>query len=415
MLHLRALSRSACCLGLRLGRASAPASSPTSVALQQATGIATAGKWWKGLLDEYGGAATRLATSVGVSQDGEDKESGGRGVHTGRFLLKAQQQGSTFNNSDVTAREAGRPKSGGTGGAVADGSGGYTLLAAAHLGLAATCFVAPEAVANLFFPDAAMPQGLEAQPLVKMLGCGAGLGSATSLGLKQLADGGQLASPTAQRLQLGLMGFSTGEPVAVIQGAIALHALYSASISGTALLAGAATMGVTLLVPLNHYVVTNKGLKLGEAVTSYFGAVPDHFKVTGVQSGLYSLLTPVLALAGAGYLLAPGSTLAQVFGVVKGVDAYFWWQCIGAALMTVAPAATFSLKLADEGRLDQPVAKTLNAGVMATALGHLAVMGPIMASNQGGPALPWVVGAWATALATGGLGMFGGGAAKAAA
>lgn len=104
--------------------------------------------------------------------------------------------------------------------------------------------------------------------------------------------------------------------------------------------------------------MTNKGLKLGEAVSSYFGAVPDHFKcaggglqgrvavqwsgvercntlgraathidwcytsvlalhrrrVTGVQSGLYSLLTPVLALAGAGYLLAPGSTLAQVIG-----------------------------------------------------------------------------------------------------
>lgn len=63
-----------------------------------------------------------------------------------------------------------------------------------------------------------MPQGLEAQALVKMLGCGAALGSATSLGLKQLADGGQLASPTAQRLQLGLMGFSTGEPAAVLQG-----------------------------------------------------------------------------------------------------------------------------------------------------------------------------------------------------
>jgi hypothetical protein len=39
----------------------------------------------------------------------------------------------------------------------------------------------------------------------------------------------------------------------------------------------------------------------------------------------------------------------------------------------------------------------------------------MMASNQGGPALPWAVAAWATALVTGGLGMFGGGAAKAAA
>lgn len=91
MLPLRALSRSACCLGLRLDRTSAPASSPTSVALEQATGIATASKWWKGLLDEYGGAATRLATSVGVSQDGEDKEKGGRGVHTGAEAFQPTQ------------------------------------------------------------------------------------------------------------------------------------------------------------------------------------------------------------------------------------------------------------------------------------------------------------------------------------
>ena len=39
----------------------------------------------------------------------------------------------------------------------------------------------------------------------------------------------------------------------------------------------------------------------------------------------------------------------------------------------------------------------------------------MMAANQGGPMLPWVVGAWAAALASGGLGIMGGGAAKAAA
>jgi len=39
----------------------------------------------------------------------------------------------------------------------------------------------------------------------------------------------------------------------------------------------------------------------------------------------------------------------------------------------------------------------------------------MMSANQGGPLLPWVVGAWATALLGGGLGIMGGGAAKAAA
>lgn len=48
------------------------------------------------------------------------------------------------------------------------------------------------------------------QALVKLLGCGLGAGAASALGLKQLADSNQLASPTAQRLQKGLMGFAAG-------------------------------------------------------------------------------------------------------------------------------------------------------------------------------------------------------------
>jgi len=30
--------------------------------------------------------------------------------------------------------------------------------------------------------------------------------------------------------------------------------------------------------PLQDYVKTNGGLKVGEAIKSYFGAIPDHFK-----------------------------------------------------------------------------------------------------------------------------------------
>lgn len=39
----------------------------------------------------------------------------------------------------------------------------------------------------------------------------------------------------------------------------------------------------------------------------------------------------------------------------------------------------------------------------------------MVAANQGGPALPWLAGAWSTALLAGGIGLLGGGATKAAA
>ncbi|KAL4445732.1 hypothetical protein ABPG77_008931 [Micractinium sp. CCAP 211/92] len=398
----RALGRAGAQLGAR--SAASGCGGGTAGLVEAASGSSR--RAWNSIFDEYAGrGVSRLAAAPPLTRREED-QSKGRWVHSGGS--PAMQQGSTFNDPDATAREAGRPTGGPGGpGGIQGGSGGYALLAAAHGGLAAAAFAAPTALVNFFFPGAALPQGFQAQALVKLLGCGLGAGSAACFGLKQLADSSQLASPTAQRLQLGLMGFSAGN--------IALHALYSPSISGTSLLAGAAVMGLTFAVPYQHYVKTNGGLKPLEALGSYFGAVPDHFNIKGLQSGLYALLTPVLALAGASYLFAPGVSLAEVFGFVKGVDSFFLWQTIGGGLMTVAPAVTYSLKkLADGGRLGEPVARTLNAGVAAAAAGHLAVMGPMVAAGQGGPMLPMVAGAWATALLTAGMGLMGRGGAAAA-
>ncbi len=75
---------------------------------------------------------------------------------------------------------------------------------------------------------------------------------------------------------------------------------------------------------------------------------------------------------------------------------------------------TYSLKKeADEGRLGGPVAKTLCTGLMVAALGHLAVLAPMLGAGQGGEMLPWVVGAWTVALGAGGLGLVAGSAGAA--
>ena len=43
------------------------------------------------------------------------------------------------------------------------GGGGYMLLSMAHATVASLCFLLPEAVANVFFPGAALPQGMQTQ------------------------------------------------------------------------------------------------------------------------------------------------------------------------------------------------------------------------------------------------------------
>lgn len=72
---------------------------------------------------------------------------------------------------------------------------------------------------------------------------------------------------------------------------------------------------------------------------------PLSSSTTGLNSGLYSLLTPTLALAGASYLLSPGTSLAGVLGFVKGPYALFFWQLVGGGLRTILPSVTYSLKV----------------------------------------------------------------------
>lgn len=64
------------------------------------------------------------------------------------------------------------------------------------------------------FPGAgaALPEGVQTQTLSQVLACGVAVGSTACLALKQAGDAKALGHPTAQRLQLGLMGFSAGEP-----------------------------------------------------------------------------------------------------------------------------------------------------------------------------------------------------------
>jgi hypothetical protein len=311
----------------------------------------------------------------------------------------------------------------------------YTLLGLAHTSLAATAFVAPTALATLFFSTGAVfPQGFEAQALTKLFGAGLAIPAASCFALKQEETGeeeqeeeeeeeeqgqgakeSQLQSQpssslsssqeTTQRLQLGLMGVSTST--------IALHLLYSPQLPVSSILAGATVMGLTFYVPYQHYKKQHEsiggsgGSKFGEIVKSYVRAVPHHFKINNAQSALYSLLTPTIALAGASYLFMPSASLAAVFGYIKGVDSFFLWQVIGGGLMTAAPAATFSLKeMADAGRLAEPMAKALNYGLLAAAAGHLSVFLPMLAAGQGGGVmLEAVVGTWVLALLTSSWGL----------
>jgi hypothetical protein len=89
------------------------------------------------------------------------------------------------------------------------------------------------------------------------------------------------------------------------------------------------------------------------------------------------LLTVAFVGAGAAYFLAPRVTLFHIFGYDYGKSTQLVWKALGAgALVTVMPALTVALKhKADVGMMAATPARTLNAGLLATSLGHLLVLG----------------------------------------
>jgi hypothetical protein len=111
---------------------------------------------------------------------------------------------------------------------------------------------------------------LQSQLLVKILGLGLATGAASSWGLKQACDNDALSSPAAQRLQLGLMGFSAA--------AIGVHLLYSPSITMTSLLSGAVVMGTTFAIPFQSYRRAVGNIGITDVIGRYVGAVPDHLR-----------------------------------------------------------------------------------------------------------------------------------------
>lgn len=166
--------------------------------------------------------------------------------------------------------------------------------------------------------------------------------------------------------------------------------------------------GSTAAIAYRSYAsVVGTRMGVGQTLARYFGAVPDLLRITTAPSALLALLTPTLALAGATYLVSSGHSLAAVFGYAKDVASFVFCLNIGGALLAMVPVMAYSLKKkADEGRLGDPVSVTLSSGLLAASLGHLAVLGPMVARGQGEWALPWVVRAWATGALAGAYGMF---------
>jgi hypothetical protein len=286
----------------------------------------------------------------------------------------------------------------------------YGALGLIYAALAVPAALFPHTAADFLFGAAAQPHDFLHEPLFRILSSGLLTAGITSLALRLGARSGDLDSRANKRLEIGLIVFVTVN--VLLQTTTAAQPDSVLTFPG--FWSAAAVFGLTIAAAWGGYGKASEyGLSLKRAGplpalknfqddTAELGSTARN--PNNINSVLYALLTVNFFAAGVGYLYAPTATLEAVFSRAQGPECIFLWRAIGAALVSVVPTASYSLKEAsDDGSLGDAPFKLLNVGLSGAALAHVLVLAPLLGSDTAGPFLPALLGVWGTALAVSGI------------
>lgn len=283
-------------------------------------------------------------------------------------------------------------------------SGMYTTLGMLLLVGGLVALIAPYKLTDIFFRGERKYYDVVFEELWRILAASFFAGAATCYALKVASDRRMLNDATVQRLQLGFFLFAL---LAVLLHLI--HLLFVKSLTFWGLILGALLMAPTFLLPTVHLGMSG-GFGLGamsEGVSAGFSNLfaPRRATFTVV---MYSLLTILFTLAGLTYLILPRLSMKWVFGYHAGKRATFLWQWIGAAMLFLFPAMTYTCQERGiEGLLWRSVPKILNVGLLVASLFHILEFGSlIVTSGVGGRwLLPVLFVHWILTLLTSILGL----------
>ncbi|KAI7838055.1 hypothetical protein COHA_008138 [Chlorella ohadii] len=272
----------------------------------------------------------------------------------------------------------------------------YTLLALELLVFALPCIFSPKLAARAAFGSAANPPEDQHTHVLGLLASGLLAASAAAFALEECARRGQayLLTFTADTLKLGLVAFAAMN--------IVLQFYYPRTLTAAAAIASSVAMCLLAALPASQLLVAPEDRA---RVWNDFRRLPGDLlsgtwlRRSSLPGALYMLLTIAFPAAGLAYFVAPNTTLYHTFGYIYGKSTAMVWKGIGAGLVTILPAITYTLKdKAENELLGRSIARTLNLGLMAASIGHLLVLGTVLNHGIGGFMLPAVTATWGTAL-----------------
>jgi hypothetical protein len=283
----------------------------------------------------------------------------------------------------------------------------YTILALAHAMLAVPLIFGCSLTTKFMFGKAAQPPDSQHCQLLNLYASGLLTSSSMLLALEELTRGNLLRTYTADILKMGLIAHSVA--------AFASMLLFPRTLSvGWVIIEGLAALATAALPASSMLSMPEDRSRVWRDIQNMPNWAAGALRFRGLPQRrfswlavMYNMLTVNFIAAGALYFIAPKWTLYHTFGYDYGASTHYLWRFIGTgALMTLLPAATMALKhKADIQRMSAAPARTLNIGLMGTSLGHLMVLGDVLAKGHGGMLLPALLGAWGGALFTSMLGL----------
>lgn len=269
--------------------------------------------------------------------------------------------------------------------------------------LAAPLLVTPDVASRFLFSVGTLPAGETHVAISRTLGANLLLGATVAAVLSRAAKNGDLSDPRRSPLQIGLAAAGLGVGALTLSTSGGIRGV-SKTLSKEGSIVACAASALGAAVPLAALLSKPKARSaLVDRVRETAGKLVSGIanpKGRGLRSIAYGVIAPLLLAAGAFDALAPTETLTKCLGtLVARPSNTFLTRCAGAVLAGVGPAVALSLQASsEEQELERTGNQTLNAGLVGTAVAHLAAVG----------SLPWagytaadaVVGLWVATLAT---------------
>jgi len=273
----------------------------------------------------------------------------------------------------------------------------YTVLGLTFIAISILLIFAPKQVTKFVFGRSADPVEDQHVYLHQIYATELFSAAAISFALEEAARKNMLNSFTGDTLKLGLVGFSAFKA--------AEYGLYPLTKTPWGMALEWVVLSFAALLPASQLLFSRADRS--RLQRDFIRPAPSHIKQLfqlrkfTITAIMYTFLSVAMAVSGFSYIMIAKFTMFHGFGYVYGKSTIMLWRAIGGGHLSLMTALCYTLReKAEDNLLSKSIARMLNMGLLATSVGHILILGPMLSKGHGGFLLPVVSAMWGNAMLT---------------